>query len=163
MNSTVTLEVLLMNPYYRYKKEKFLEKYQSAYDNLEDLKEAIAEYKKNNSRIMRRAMFAFLQDFTEYIVDMCESYIIVNDGKLKSSISATGLIDKAWEMVFFDDKLKGYLSMAVKLRNRYTHDYYIREESEKLIEEFCFNRLAYLDIFLGENKDKVILKYKDKE
>ena len=46
MNSTVTLEVLLMNPYYRYKKEKFLEKYQSAYDNLEDLKEAIAEYKK---------------------------------------------------------------------------------------------------------------------
>jgi len=35
-----------MNPYYRYKKEKFLEKYQSAYDNLEDLKEAIAEYKK---------------------------------------------------------------------------------------------------------------------
>ena len=65
--------------------------------------------------------------------------------------------------VFFDDKLKGYLSMAVKLRNRYTHDYYIREESEKLIEEFCFNRLAYLDILLGENKDKVILKYKDKE
>ena len=46
MNSTVTLEVLLMNPYYRCKKEKFLEKYQSAYDNLEDLKEAIAEYKK---------------------------------------------------------------------------------------------------------------------
>ena len=46
MNSTVTLEVLLMNTYYRYKKEKFLEKYQSAYDNLEDLKEAIAEYKK---------------------------------------------------------------------------------------------------------------------
>ena len=35
-----------MNPYYRYKKEKFLEKYQSAYDYLEDLKEAIAEYKK---------------------------------------------------------------------------------------------------------------------
>ena len=89
-----------MNPYYRYKKEKLLEKYQSAYDNLEDLKEAIAEYKKNNSRIMR---------------------------------------------------------------NGYNHDYYIREESEKLIEEFCFNRLAYLDIFLGENKDKVILKYKDKE
>ena len=50
---------------------------------------------------MRRAMFAFFQDFTEYIVDMCESYIIVNDGKLKSSISATGLIDKAWEMFFF--------------------------------------------------------------
>ncbi|WP_294350122.1 hypothetical protein [uncultured Clostridium sp.] len=37
-----------MSPYYRYKKEKFLEKYQSAYDNLEDLKESISEYKKSN-------------------------------------------------------------------------------------------------------------------
>ena len=55
---------------------------------------------------MRRAMFAFFQDFTEYIVDMCESYIIVNDGKLKSSISATGLIDKAWKMFFLMLSLK---------------------------------------------------------
>ena len=52
-----------MSPYYRYKKEKFLEKYQSAYDNLEDLKEAIIEYKKSNSRIIRRAMFAFFKIF----------------------------------------------------------------------------------------------------
>lgn len=85
-----------MRPYYRYKKEKFLEKYQSAYD-----------------------------------------------------------------MGFFDKNLKGYLVMAIKLRNRYTHDYYLREESEKFIEEFCFNKLAYLNIFLEESKDKVILKYKD--
>lgn len=150
-----------MSPYYRYKKEKFLEKYQSAYDNLEDLKEAIVEYKKNNNRIIRRAMFAFFQDFSEYIVDMCESYIIINDGKLKSNTTATGLIEKACEMGFFDEMLKGYLVMAIKLRNRYTHDYYIREESEKLIEEFCFNKLANLKIFLEESKDKVILKYKD--
>ena len=151
-----------MSPYYRYKKEKFLEKYQSAYDNLEDLKESITEYKKSNSRIIRRAMFAFFQDFSEYIVDMCESYIIINDGKLKSTTSATQLIEKACDMGFFDEKLKGYLVMAVKLRNRYTHDYYLRQESEKLIEEFCFDRLAYLKIFLEESKDKVILRYKDK-
>lgn len=151
-----------MSPYYRYKKEKFLEKYQSAYDNLEDLKEAITEYKKSNNRIIRRAMFAFFQDFSEYIVDMCESYIIVNDGKLKSTTSATALIERSCEMGFFDEKLKSYLVIAVKLRNRYTHDYYLREDSEKLIEEFCFNRLAYLNIFLEESKDKVILRYKDK-
>lgn len=48
-----------MNPYYKYKKEKFLEKYKCAYDNLGDLKDTIKEYKKNNSRIIRRAMFAF--------------------------------------------------------------------------------------------------------
>lgn len=151
-----------MSPYYRYKKEKFLEKYQNAYDNLEDLKEAIIEYKKNNSRIIKRAMFAFFQDFSEYIVDMCESYIIINDGKLKSTITSTQLIEKSYDMGFFDENLKGYLIMAVKLRNRYTHDYYLREESEKLIEEFCFEKLAYLNIFLEESKDKVILRYKEK-
>ena len=151
-----------MSPYYRYKKERFMEKYQNAYDNLEDLKEAITEYKKSNSRIIKRAMFAFFQDFSEYIIDMCESYIIVNDGKLKSTTTATGLIEKSYDMGFFDDKLKAYLIMAVKLRNRYTHDYYLREDSEKLIEEFCFNKLAYLNIFLEQSKDKVILRYKDK-
>lgn len=151
-----------MSPYYRYKKEKFLEKYQSAYDNLEDLKEAIAEYKKNNSRIIKRAMFAFFQDFSEYIVDMCESYVIINDGKLKSNTSATQIIEKAYDMDFFDENLKRYLIMAIKLRNRYTHDYYLREESEKLIEEFCFGKLAYLNIFLEESKDKVILRYTEK-
>lgn len=153
MNSTVTLEVLLMNPYYRYKKEKFLEKYQSAYDNLEDLKESISEYKKSNNRLIRRAMFAFFQDFTEYI--------IINDGKLKSTTSSVQLIEKASEMNFFDETLKNYLVMAINLRNRYTHDYYQREDSEKLIQEFCFNKLATLSIFLEQSKDKVILKYKE--
>ena len=90
-----------MSPYYRYKNEKFLEKYQSAYDNLEDLKEAITEYKKSNSRIIRRAMFAFFQDFSEYIVDMCESYIIINDGKLKSTTSATQLTGMPFILCFF--------------------------------------------------------------
>lgn len=150
-----------MSPYYRYKKEKFLEKYQSAYDNLEDLKEAITEYKKNNNRIIKRAMFAFFQDFSEYIVDMCESYIIINDGKIKSNTSAIQIIEKSYDMGFFDENLKGYLVMSIKLRNRYTHDYYLREESEKLIEEFCFKKLAFLNILLEESKDKVILRYKE--
>ncbi|MDD6796555.1 MAG: hypothetical protein PUE01_14325 [Clostridiaceae bacterium] len=151
-----------MSPYYKYKKEKFMDKYKCAYDNLENLKEAINEYKNNKSKIIRRAMFAFFQDFSEYIVDMCESYIIVNDGKLKSTTSSVQLIEKASEMGFFDETLKGYLVIVVKLRNRYTHDYYIREDSENLIEDFCFQKLACLQIFLEESKDKVILKYKDK-
>ena len=52
------------------------------------------------------------------------------------------------------------ISMAVKLRNRYTHDYYKREDSEVQIESFCFNKLAYLEIFLEESKEHVILKYR---
>lgn len=148
-----------MSPYYKYKKEKFMEKYQNAYDNLNDLKVAIDEYKKNSNRIIRRGMFAFFQDFSEYIVDMCESYIIINDGKIKSSSTSLNLIEQAYGLGFFDADLKDYLMISVKLRNRYTHDYYKREEIEKQIEEFCFQELSNLDIFLEESKDKVILKY----
>jgi uncharacterized protein YutE (UPF0331/DUF86 family) len=151
-----------MTPYYKYKKEKFLEKYKNASDNLENLKESIEEYRKTKSKIIRRAMFAFFQDFSEFIVDMCESYILINDGKLSSSETSLNLIEKAYTMEFFDEKLKDYLYMSVKLRNRYTHDYYKRELSEMQIEEFCFKELANLDIFLEHSKDKVVLKYKTK-
>ena len=72
-----------MSPYYKYKKEKFLEKYKSVYNTLEDLKYTITEYKSNKNRIVKRAMFAFFQDFSEYIIDMCESYIVINNGKIK--------------------------------------------------------------------------------
>lgn len=106
-------------------------------------------------------MFAFFRDFSEYIVDMCESYIIINDGKVKSNTTAYWTHWKSQWNFFFDEMFKGYFVMAIKLRNRYIHDYYKREESEKLIEEFCFYKLANLKIFLEESKDKIILKYKD--
>lgn len=152
-----------MSPYYKYKKDKFVEKYKAAFDTLSDLKVAIKDYKKNNSRIIKRAMLAFFQDFSEYIIDMCESYIIINDGKLDSHTTSLKLIEQACEMGFFDENLKNYLSIAVRLRNRYTHDYYQRDTSEKQIEEFCFEKLAYLEIFLEESKENVILKYIEKK
>ena len=108
-------------------------------------------------------MIAYFQDFSEYIIDMCESYIIIRDGKVNSSASALKLIEEAHEIGFFDDALKKYLSIVVKLRNRYTHDYYIRETSEDEIEKFCLERLAYLELFLEESKENVILKYRNKK
>lgn len=152
-----------MSPYYKYKKEKFTEKYKAAYDNLENLKEAINEYKKTNNKIIKRAMVAYFQDFSEYIIDMCERYIIINNGKINSSVSGLKLIEEACETGFFDDNLKKYLTIVVKLRNRYTHDYYVMETSEAEIEKFCLERLAYFELFLEESKDSVILKYRDKK
>lgn len=151
-----------MSPYYKYKKEKFLEKYKCATDTLDDLKASLTEYRKSDSKLIRRAIFAYFQDFSEYIIDMCESYIIINDGKLDSSTSAVKLIDKSYEMGFFDEILKDYLYTCVKLRNRYTHDYYKRELSENQIEEFCYSKILFLDIFLENSKDNVILKYTNK-
>ncbi|MEG0307548.1 MAG: HepT-like ribonuclease domain-containing protein [Clostridium sp.] len=149
-----------MSPYYKYKKEKFLDKYKCATDTLEDLKLSLWEYRKTNSKIIRRAIFAYFQDFTEYIIDMCESYIVANNGKIDSATSALKLIEKSYEMGFFDETLKECLCNCVKLRNRYTHDYYKREDVEKQIEEFAYSQIIYLDIFLESSKDNVILKYR---
>ncbi|KIE46190.1 hypothetical protein U732_1724 [Clostridium argentinense CDC 2741] len=44
-----------MSVYYKYKKEKFLEKYKCATSTLEDLKASLSRYRQNNSRIIRRA------------------------------------------------------------------------------------------------------------
>lgn len=148
-----------MSPYYKYKKEKFMEKYKNASETLENLKSALYKYRKDNDIITRRAIFAFFQDFCEYIIDMCESYILINDGKLDSSTSSLELIEKAHQMKFFDVILKDYLYSCVRLRNRYTHDYYKRELSEKQIEELCYSDILYLDIFLESSKDNVILNY----
>lgn len=161
MNNTIILEELSISPYYKYKREKFLEKYEAAYDNLNDLKETISEYKKNNNKIIRRAVFAFFQDLCEYIIDMCESYLVINNKRIESNSSEIKIIQEAFENNFFDENLKNYLTIAVKLRNRYTHDYYKREDSEKQIEKFCFNKLAYLEIFSEKSKENVVLKYKE--
>lgn len=67
---------------------------------------------------------------------MCESYIVINNGKIGSSTSALQLIEISYEMGFFDETLKDYLYKCVKLRNRYNHDYYKRGIVEKQIEEF---------------------------
>ena len=150
-----------MSPYYKYKKEKFFEKYKSASETLDDLKVALLKYRKENDRITRRAIFAFFQDFSEYIVDMCESFVIIKNEKINSSTSSLKLIEDAYEFGFFDETLKKFLSTCVKLRNRYTHDYYKREFSEKQIEEFCYSHIMYLDIFLESSKEDVILKYKN--
>lgn len=63
--------------------------------------------------------------------------------------------------VFFDDKLKGYLSMAVKLRNRYTHDYYQRKLSRERIIKMCRGDLATLELFLEISQEKIKLVIND--
>lgn len=151
-----------MSPYYKYKKEKFIEKYKCANETLEDLKTALLKYRIDRDKVIRRAIFAYFQDFTEYIVDMCESYIIINDGKIEGNASGPKLIEQAKDMGFFDEYLKDFLINCTRLRNRYTHDYYKREISEQEIEEYCYSKILYLDIFFESSKEQVVLKYKNK-
>ncbi|WP_242961002.1 hypothetical protein [Clostridium peptidivorans] len=92
---------------------------------------------------------------------MCESYLVINNAKIDSSTASLQLIEKAHDMGFFDQTLKEFLYNSVKLRNRFTHDYYKRELSEKQIEEFCYSNIIYLEIFLESSKESVILTFKN--
>lgn len=148
--------------YYKYKKEKLEEKFLESKVFLVKIRECIKRNIDGEDDIINEAMISYFNSFCEFIIDMCETYLVSTDNYIPNK-SGSEIIELASSFGFISAKDSKRLQAIIKLRNRYTHDYYIREESEKLIEEFCFNRLAYLDIFLGENKDKVILKYKDKE
>lgn len=65
MSSTLILEVLSMSPYYKYKKEKFLDKYKCATDTLEDLKLSLGEYRKTNRRVRLFSDYVFGYIFRE--------------------------------------------------------------------------------------------------
>lgn len=148
--------------YYKYKKEKLEEKFLESKVFLVKIRECIKRNIDGEDDIINEAMISYFNSFCEFIIEMCETYLVSTDNYIPNK-SGSEIIELASSFGFISAKDSKRLQAVIKLRNRYTHDYYIREESEKLIEEFCFNRLAYLDIFLGENKDKVILKYKDKE
>jgi hypothetical protein len=59
-----------------------------------------------------------------------------------------------------DDTLCDFMAKCIMLRNRFTHDYYKREEAEKEIIKFCHSEMLYLDIFLETSNEVVRLNYK---
>ena len=61
--------------------------------------------------------------------------------------------------VSYDDLLQ-FLTKIVRLRNRYTHDYYKREGVEEDIFKCCFSEMMYLEIFLEVTDTEVHLKRK---
>ena len=150
-----------MSPYYKYKKESLKKKFNSAKETLCLMQGAIDEYNNTKSLYLKRAIIGYFQDFSECVIDMAETYLVMTENYV-DGCSGIELINKSNIYGFIDTDLSRFLITVIKLRNRYTHDYYIREDSENLIEDFCFQKLACLQIFLEESKDKVILKYKDK-
>ena len=52
------------------------------------------------------------------------------------------------------------LTKIVRLRNRYTHDYYKKEGVEEDIFKCCFSEIMYLEIFLEVTDTEVYLKRK---
>jgi hypothetical protein len=103
------------------------------------------EYNITNSIFLRRSILGYFQDLTEYIIDMAETYLVMTDNYV-DGCSAPELIKRARIHDFFDDTLSEFLVKIVRLRNRYTHDYYKRDGVEEEILKCCFSEIMYMEI-----------------
>ena len=145
--------------YYRYKKERLNEKFNSAHEFLLKIRKAVELYCIDQNEIIARGMSGYFSDFTEYIIDICETYLVMND-RYNPRLSGIELIKSATNEGLMDEYLCNFLIKCVTLRNRFTHDYYKRDMAEKEIIRFCHSELIYLDIFLEVSSEVVKLNYK---
>lgn len=77
-----------------YKKDSLNLKFISAKDTLKLMQGAIEEYKASNSVYIRRAIIGYFQDFTEYIIDMAETYLVMTENYV-DGYSGVELIKRA--------------------------------------------------------------------
>lgn len=144
--------------YYKYKKERLNDKFNSAKDFLEEIRKAVKLYCENPNDIIGRGMVGYFSDFTEYIIDICETYLVAND-RYNSRLSGVELIKTASKYELMDDFLCEFIVKCVILRNRFTHDYYKRDVAQNDIIKFCHSEMLYLDIFLEASSEVVKLNY----
>lgn len=145
-----------MSPYYKYKKDSLNLKFNSAKETLILMQGAIKEYKKTESVYIKRAIIGYFQDFSEYIIDMAETYLVMTDNYI-DGCSGIELIKKSNLYGFLDDNLSKFLMAVIKLRNRYTHDYYKRERVEEDILNYALTKMELLEIFLKISEEKIKL------
>lgn len=146
--------------YYKYKKESLNLKFNSAKDTLKLMQGAIEEYKSSNSMYLKRAIIGYFQDFSEYVVDMSETYLVMTENYV-DGYSGAELIKRAGFYGFFDEDLTKFLVGLVKIRNRYTHDYYKRERVEEDILNYAVLKMQLLEIFLSISKEKIRMDAKN--
>ncbi|WP_242966434.1 hypothetical protein [Clostridium sp. BSD9I1] len=147
--------------YYKYKKERLNDKFNSAYAFLIKIRKAVELYCESPNEIVARGMTGYFSDFTEYIIDICETYLVIND-RYNTRLSGVDLIKSAAMYGLMDDFLSNFMVKCVVLRNRFTHDYYKRDVAEQDIIKFCHSEIIYLDIFLEASNEIVKLNYKFK-
>lgn len=123
------------------------------------LRGAMKEFNNTNSIFLKRSILGCFQDLTKYIIDMAETYLVITENYI-DGCSAKELIKRARIRNFFDDTLNEFLLKIVRLRNRYTHDYYKIDGVKEEIFKCCFCEIMYIEIFLEVNDTEIHLKSK---
>ena len=141
--------------YYKYKKEKLEEKFLESKVFLVKIRECIKRNIDGEDDIINEAMISYFNSFCEFIIDMCETYLV------STNKSGSEIIELASGFGFISAKDSKRLQAIIKLRNRYTHDYYQRKLSRERIIKMCRGDLATLELFLEISQEKIKLVIND--
>lgn len=146
--------------YYKYKKEKLEEKFLESKVFLVKIRECIKRNIDGEDDIINEAMISYFNSFCEFIIDMCETYLVSTDNYIPNK-SGSEIIELDSSFGFISAKDSKRLQAIIKLRNRYTHDYYQRKLSRERIIKMCRGDLATLELFLEISQEKIKLVIND--
>lgn len=101
-------------------------------------------------------MISYFNSFCEFIIGMCETYLVVTDNYVPNKFG-TDILELSSTFGFISSEDSKKLKNIVKHRNRYSHDYYQRKLARKRIVDICKNQIRTLDLFLDVSTEKIIL------
>ncbi|MPN09920.1 hypothetical protein SDC9_157213 [bioreactor metagenome] len=142
--------------YYKYKKEKLEEKFSESKVFLMKIRECLKRSPNSEDEIVDEAMISYFNSFCEFIIDMCETYLVSTDNFIPNK-SGPEIVELSSTFGFISSKDSKKLQGIVRLRNRYTHDYYQRKLSRNRILEICRSEMQTLDMFLEVSTEKISL------
>lgn len=142
--------------YYQYKKEKIEEKFLESKIFLVKIRECITRNVDGDDDIINEAMISYFNSFCEFIIDMCETYLVSTDNYIPNK-SGSEIIETASDFGFISSKDSKKLQSIIRLRNRYAHDYYQRKLSREKIIKMCRGDLSTLELFLEVSQEKIRL------
>ena len=146
--------------YYKYKKEKLEEKFSESKVFLVRIRECLKRSPHSEDEIIDEAMISYFNSFCEFIIDMCETYLVSTDNFIPNK-SGPEIVDLSSTFGFISSKDSKKLQGILKLRNRYTHDYYQRKLARNRILDICRTQMKTLDMFLEVSTEKITLVLND--
>lgn len=147
--------------YYKYKKEKLEDKLMESKIFLVRIRECLNRNPNSEDEIIDEAMISYFNSFCEFIIDMCETYLVATDNYIPNK-SGPEIIELSSTFGFISSDDSKKLQGIVKLRNRYTHDYYQRKLARNRIIDICKTQMITLDLFLEISSEKIRLVLKEK-
>ncbi|MBU3102732.1 HepT-like ribonuclease domain-containing protein [Clostridium gasigenes] len=142
--------------YYKYKKEKLEEKFLESKVFLKKIIECIKRNIDGEDDIIDEAMISYFNSFCEFIIDMCETYLVSTENYVPNK-PGPDIIELSSDFGFISCKDSKRLQNIVKLKSRYTHDYYQRKLARERILKLCRTDLTTLEMSLEISSEKIIL------